>query len=74
MKIETKFNVGSTIWYMSNNRPCSRVIGSIYTFSDMKDIRIRYAWDSIHSNSLKYSEYVTESEAFSSKEALLASL
>jgi hypothetical protein len=74
MKVETKFNVGSTIWYMSNNRPCSRVIGSIYIFSEMKDIRIRYAWDSYHPSDLKYDDYVTESGAFSSKEALLASL
>jgi hypothetical protein len=74
MKIETKFNVGSTIWYMSNNRPSSRVIGSIYIFAEMKDIRVRYAWDSYHSNTLKYDEYVSESGAFASKEELLASL
>jgi hypothetical protein len=74
MKVETKFNVGSTIWYMSNNIPCSRIIGSIYIFLEKNDINIRYAWDKYQKSELKYDDYVTESRAFYSKEELLASL
>ena len=68
MELETKFNIGDTGWYMSNNRVVSqKITGFNISVDESMNVDINY--------SLHYDDYeVSENDLFPSKEELLKSL
>lgn len=68
MKIETKFNIGDNIWFMSANKPASHKIAYIRINVDRENVvEIGYTPDGLV---LK----LIEKDVFSTKEELIASL
>ena len=76
MTIETRFNIGDTVWVMRNNRAVSGMVEIIITrTSKPVPILITYTVkfkDDYHPNGICY-EY-SEDAVFETKEALIATL
>ena len=76
MIIETKYNVGDRLWYMENNKACSRVVAAI-KFTCYGDIVVKdygyYLEPESGDESIYWFEQ-HESHLYPSKEELLNSL
>lgn len=79
MKIETRFNIGDTVFYMMDNRVRSGVVSGIFTVTTAydresgkveKDILYSLYAGNVVLNTIKYGQH----RLFGSKEELLASL
>lgn len=67
MTVNTKFNIGDQVWYMSDNRPNeSDITGFSISIDETKHLTIEYT--------LHFNEKIGEQYLFSTKEELIASL
>ena len=67
MTVNTKFNIGDQVWYMSDNRPNeSDITGLSISINESGRPTIEYT--------LHFNEKIGEAYLFSSKEELIAAL
>ena len=69
MTIETKFNIGDSIWYMDNNKACNRSVSSIIIRITEYGVSVGY-----YVSKPRKSITLDEKLVFSSKEELIKSL
>lgn len=77
MKIETKFSIGDTVWFMKDNKPRSFTVNSINVNIYDTPTGCNYGVERI--KSVRYSDFGEhqtqfESDCFATKEELIASL
>lgn len=76
MKIETKYDIGQEVWYMENNKDCSRIVTAIQVTSYGKISIVKYGYQNrpeCGDERTHYIEY-NERNLYPTKEELLKSL
>lgn len=68
MNIETKFKIGDIIYFLYNNRVNNTIVDEIQVTVNRQAVNISY---SVFGNNLTY---ISEEDAFATKEELVASL